>query len=193
MDDTEKREYVEIEEIFDGRPFDIEEEDDETKPILPFIVQLAAVFILSMLFVKYVFQFTYVSGSSMEPTLHDGQTLWTCKFIYNFKDVERFDVIVLDPAYEQSDLYIKRVIGLPGETIMIDGNGFIYIDGEILDDSYGKEVIKDAGIASQPITLEEDEYFVLGDNRNNSIDSRAEIVGPIVRDNIVGKAITYKK
>ena len=77
---------------------------------------------------------------------------------------------------------------MPGETIRIDDEGNIYIDGEVLDESFGKETIKDPGRASQPITLGEDEYFVMGDNRNNSSDSRDPVVGNIHRDEFIGKA-----
>ena len=77
---------------------------------------------------------------------------------------------------------------MPGETIYIDEKGNIFIDGEILDESYGKEVIRYQGRASKPITLGEDEYFVMGDNRNGSSDSREEDVGNIARKEIIGRA-----
>ena len=83
--------------------------------------------------------------------------------------------------------YIKRIIGLPGETVQI-ADGTIYINGEVLEESYGREVMQDPGIAAEPITLGEDEYFVLGDNRNQSSDSRDPSVGLIHRDEIIGRA-----
>ena len=83
---------------------------------------------------------------------------------------------------------MKRIIGLPGETVQIDLEGNIYINGEILEEDYGLEPILFPGLAAEPITLGEDEYFVLGDNRNNSSDSRDASVGNIHRDDIVGKA-----
>ena len=90
--------------------------------------------------------------------------------------------------YAEKTYYIKRIIGLPGETVYIDEEGKIYIDGEILTENYGKEVIVDPGRAYEPITLGEDEYFVMGDNRNNSSDSRDPVVGNIHRDEFIGKA-----
>ena len=83
---------------------------------------------------------------------------------------------------------VKRVIGLPGETVYIDEEGRIYIDDELLEEDFGKEVILSAGMAREPITLGPDEYFVLGDNRNESLDSRDYMVGNIRRDEIIGRA-----
>ena len=112
------------------------------------------------------------------------------KISYRFRDPERFDIIVFPFRYQENTFYIKRIIGLPGETVQIDEQGNIYIDGEILEESYGREVIRpeNIGIAKDPIVLGEDEYFVMGDNRNNSSDSRTEIVGNIHRDEIIGRA-----
>ena len=124
----------------------------------------------------------------MESTLSDGDNLIVDKLSYRFSEPQRFDIIVFPFRYAEKTYYIKRIIGLPGETIYIDGNGTIFIDGEELKENYGKEVIKDPGRAYEPITLGEDEYFVLGDNRNNSSDSRDPVVGNIHRDEFIGKA-----
>ena len=124
----------------------------------------------------------------METTLSDGDNLIVDKLTYHFSDPERFDIIVFPFQYEENTYYVKRIIGLPGETVQIDLEGNIYINGEILEEDYGLEPILFPGLAAEPITLGEDEYFVLGDNRNNSSDSRDASVGNIHRDDIVGKA-----
>ena len=91
---------------------------------------------------------------------------------------------VREPSY---DFYVKRIIGLPGETVQIVDDT-IYINGEPLEENYGKDPIRNPGVAAEPFTLDDDEYFVLGDNREVSQDSRYEEVGNIKRDKIVGKA-----
>ena len=124
----------------------------------------------------------------MEPMLTNGDNLIVDKISYRFQDPERYDIIVFPFKYEEKTYYIKRIIGLPGETVQIDDAGNIFIDGELLEESYGKEVINDPGRAAQLITLQDDEYFVLGDNRNDSSDSRVEAVGNIKREDIIGRA-----
>ncbi len=158
------------------------------KEILSTSIYLLIVLVSTFLVVTYIGQRTKVIGSSMEPMLKDGDNLIVDKISYRFEDPTRFDIIVFPFRYAERTYYIKRIIGLPGETIYIDENGNIYIDGEILEESYGKETIADPGRASEPITLGEDEYFVMGDNRNNSSDSRDPAVGNIHRDEFIGKA-----
>ncbi len=158
------------------------------KDVLSTSLYLLVVLFVTFLVVTYVGQRTKVAGASMEPMLSDGDNLIVDKISYRFSDPERFDVIVFPFRYAEKTYYIKRVIGLPGETVFIDEEGNIYINGELLEESYGKEVIADPGRAYEMITLGEDEYFVLGDNRNNSSDSRDPVVGNIHRDEFVGKA-----
>lgn len=124
----------------------------------------------------------------MEPRLSNEDNLIVDKITYRFKNPERFDIIVFPFQYDKNTFYIKRIIGLPGETVYIDYDGNIYINDELLVEGYGKEVIEDPGLAYTPITLGEDEYFVLGDNRNNSSDSRDPSVGNIKREDIIGRA-----
>ena len=126
----------------------------------------------------------------MENTLHNGDNLIVDKLSYRFRDPERFDIIVFPFQYQANTYYIKRIIGLPGETVQIMEDGSIYINGEKMEESYGREVIQPEtiGRAAEPIVLGEDEYFVMGDNRNNSSDSRTDIVGNIKREDIIGKA-----
>ena len=165
-----------------------EKETNVVRETISFIIYIGIVFLLTYLVIHYVGQRTQVSGSSMEATLSDGDNLIVDKISYRFHDPERYDIIVFPYKYEKNTFYIKRIIGLPGETVQIDEQGNIYVDGEVLDESYGREVILDPGEAEEPITLEDDEYFVLGDNRNASSDSREPSVGVIHKDDIVGRA-----
>ena len=158
------------------------------KEILSTSIYLLLVLCAAYLIVTYVGQRTQVSGSSMESTLSDEDHLIVDKISYRFRDPERYDIIVFPFQYDKDTYYIKRIIGMPGETIQIDDNGNIYIDGEILHETYGREVIKSPGRASEPIVLGDDEYFVMGDNRNNSSDSRDPSVGNIHRNDIIGRA-----
>ncbi len=158
------------------------------KEVLSTSLYLLIVLVLTFLIVTYVGQRTKVIGSSMEPMLTDGDNLIVDKISYRFEDPKRFDIIVFPFRYAEKTYYIKRIIGLPGETIYIDEEGTIYIDGKVLEESYGKEVIIDPGRAYEPVTLGEDEYFVMGDNRNNSSDSRDPVVGNIHQDEFIGKA-----
>ncbi|MCI8694023.1 MAG: signal peptidase I [Lachnospiraceae bacterium] len=160
------------------------------KEMISVLAYLLCVLCLTWLVIAFVGQRTKVDGSSMEPTLSDGDNLIVDKISYRFRDPRRFDIIVFPFKYKENTYYIKRIIGLPGETVQIDAEGNIYIDGELLEESYGREIIRadKIGIAAQPILLGEDEYFVMGDNRNNSQDSRTEVVGNIRREDIIGRA-----
>lgn len=160
------------------------------KEMISTLLYLLGVLCLTWLVIAFVGQRTAVDGSSMEPMLSDGDNLIVDKISYRFRDPERFDIIVFPFKWEENTYYIKRIIGLPGETVQIDEQGNIYINGEVLAENYGREIIREdcVGIALKPIVLEDDEYFVMGDNRNNSMDSRTEIVGNIHRDDIIGRA-----
>lgn len=158
------------------------------KEILVDSVYLLVVLVLTLLFVKYVAQRTVVNGSSMNPTLIDQDNLICDKISYRFREPKRFEVIVFPYKYEENTYYIKRIIGLPGETVRIDDDGNIYINDNLLQENFGAEVIADPGIARQPITIGADEYFVLGDNRNHSSDSRTVAVGLIKKEDILGRA-----
>lgn len=158
------------------------------KELLDTSLYLLIVLVLTYLVITFVGQRTQVSGSSMEPTLSHEDNLIVDKITYRFGDPQRYDIIVFPFQYEEDTYYIKRIIGMPGETVRIDGDGNIYINDEVLEESYGKEVMQSPGRAYEEITLAEDEYFVLGDNRNHSSDSREPSVGNIRRQNIIGRA-----
>lgn len=127
-------------------------------------------------------------GVSMEPVLYNGQEVLINRFTYKLKSPKRGDIIAFLPnGNKNSHYYLKRVVGLPGETVQIIG-GYVYINGELLieDESYDK--IADPGIAENEIVLGSDEFFVLGDNRNNSEDSRSGNIGAVKKDTIAGRA-----
>ena len=164
---------------------------EQTSPaheILSLLLYIVIVFGICFLIITFVGQRSRVSGSSMEPTLSDGDNLIVDKISYRLHDPERFDIIIFPYQYEENTYYIKRIIGLPGETVYINDAGEIYINGTLLKENYGLETIQNPGLASEPITLGDDEYFVMGDNRNNSTDSRFASVGAIKRQDIIGKA-----
>lgn len=137
-------------------------------------IYVALIFICVYIVPKYVMQRTAVSGESMEDTLHDKESLLIDKISYRFHDPERYDIIVFYPKgkeVDDSEFYIKRIYGLPGETVQIKNN-VIYINNKVVEDKYAKNAMDDEGLARKPYTLKEDEYFVLGDNREVSLDSR---------------------
>lgn len=160
---------------------------DMKKEILSWVFYIAFVLVLTWVIITFVGQRTRVDGRSMMNTLHEGDNLIVEKLSYRFSDPKRFDIIVFPPTGKK-EYYIKRIIGLPGETVQIDENGNIYINGELLEENYGAETIQNPGRAAKPITLGDDEYFVMGDNRNNSKDSRSEEVGNVKRSQIIGRA-----
>ena len=155
--------------------------------LLSWLIYIVIVVILSLGIITFIGQRTKVSGHSMETTLSDGDNLIVDKISYRFRDPERFEIIVFPFQYEEHTYYIKRIIGLPGETVQVI-DGYVYINGEVLDENYGLEVMDDPGIAAEPIKLGDDEYFVLGDNRNHSSDSRVASVGVLTRDMLIGRA-----
>ena len=125
-------------------------------------------------------------GVSMEPALYNGQEVLINRFIYKITSPKRGDVIAFLPNGNQnSHYYLKRIVGLPGESIQII-DGYVYINGErVPEDEYDK--MADYGIAGNEIQLGSDEYFVLGDNRNMSEDSRSGNIGVVKKDTIAGK------
>lgn len=169
------------------------EEINIVKDLISLCIYILCIVGLCWLVLTYIGQRTEVSGDSMNNTLQSGDSLWIDKLSYHFESPKRFDIVVF--PYDDSDeetFYIKRIIGLPGETLYIAEDGTIYINDEPLtSDIYGKDRIDETkrGVAAEPIVLGPDEYFVMGDNRNNSRDSRVADVGNIHKDEFIGKAV----
>lgn len=126
----------------------------------------------------------------MYDTLNDGDMLMVDLLSYRLSSPKRFDIVVFPSPFEKNANIVKRVIGLPNETVCIDDEGNISVNGRAINDRYATEVIADPGLAGgKGITLGSDEYFVLGDNRNDSLDSRSSEIGNIKKKKIKGKAV----
>ena len=165
---------------------------DRQPSLLKDILSTALTLVLMVGFVYFfltcVGQRVAVDGTSMTETLQDRDQLIVDCFTYRFvRDPKRFEIVVIRLKNDPGTYYVKRVIGLPGETVQII-NARVYINGQMLDDPYARPHCP-SGIAAEPITLGEDEYFVLGDNRGNSVDSRSESLGPVKLSQFVGRAV----
>ncbi len=158
-----------------------------TDMILKWIVDIVVVVALAGFVVLYLGQRATVVGNSMADDITSGQKILIDKISYQLRDIRRYDVIVYHSELSgEEEVVIKRVIGLPGEEIQIVDSR-IYVDGVELEDKYYDGTFE-SGYVSETITIGENEYFVLGDNRNLSQDSRFEYVGNVKEEQIVGKA-----
>lgn len=157
-------------------------------PIVRWVLKVAFVCLLAFVFVWNFGQRVSTVGDSMKPVLGNGDVVLVNRVVYNARRPKRGDIIVFKPkGNENSHYYIKRVIALPGESVEIIENR-IYINGKKLDESYETTNIDNVGLVSKKIKLNEDEYFVLGDDRESSEDSRNPEVGNVKRAYIYGKA-----
>ena len=131
---------------------------------------------------------TSVIGVSMEPQLYNGQEVLINRLIYQLTAPKRGDVVTFLPnGNPNSHIYLKRVVAVPGESVQII-SGYLYVDGDLYDDGESFDRMEDGGIAVNELRLASDEFFVLGDNRNNSEDSRSGNIGIVNRELISGKA-----
>ncbi|MFP3155394.1 signal peptidase I [Lachnospiraceae bacterium ZAX-1] len=129
-----------------------------------------------------------VVGQSMSDTLENGQQIFVNCFVYKLRPPKKNDIIVFLPnGNDKSHYYIKRVIAVPGERVVIK-DGIIYVNDEPFEEKMHAVAIDNAMLAEEEITVGEDEYFVLGDNRNNSEDSRFANIGNVKKEHIIGKA-----
>lgn len=164
------------------------------KKISPMLIKEISGWIFGIvvtIFIAYVLSYfvgmtTSVIGVSMEPSLYNGQTIFVDRFSYVLTSPGRGDVIVFLPnGNENAHYYVKRVVAVPGDTVQIM-DGRLYVNGILQEDAFDK--MADAGIAENTVFLQRDEYFVLGDNRNSSEDSRSANIGPVKQADIIGKA-----
>ena len=147
--------------------------------IMVFVVAAALAFVVR----TFIFEPVRVDGSSMLNTLTDSEFMIATKFDYLFSDPERFDIVICNYPNTSDGMYrVKRVIGMPDETIELRA-GELYVDGKHVEQNFD---MTENQTYFGPYTIPEDHYFVLGDNRNNSKDSRAAMVGPLSRDEIKG-------
>lgn len=157
------------------------------KEVLVWIAEIAMAVLLAFTFVYFVGLRTSAVGQSMAATIYNGDNVLVNRFIYVVSDPKPNDIIVFRPnGNEKSHLYIKRVIAVPGDEVQII-KGVVYVNGEVFDEAVEVASIEEAGIAGEPMVLGDDEYFVLGDNRNNSEDSRFVNIGNVKKEYIIGK------
>ncbi len=158
-----------------------------TKSIAVWVVQIVIVVAIAFVCVYCFGLKATVIGNSMSGTLENGDKVLVNRFIYSLKSPKENDVIVFYPnGNEKSHYYIKRVVACPGDTVKIS-EGVLFVNGQAFDEE-GAVEIEYAGVAEETITVSEDEYFVLGDNRNDSEDSRYANVGTVKKEYIEGKA-----
>ena len=146
--------------------------------------------IAAALIIAFVAQSFLVEGSSMEPSFHDGQRMLVEKVSYRFGDPKRGQVVVFRYPSDRRRKFIKRIVGVPGDEILIRG-GFLYVNGVRLDEGYvnGPTYGTYGSPTFGPVLVPEGHYFVLGDNRRNSDDSRYPDVGFVPRSDLVGRAL----
>ena len=158
------------------------------KEIVSWVVELIVVIGLAYVLVSFFGIRTNVVGQAMEQTLENDDNILVNRFAYIMSKPKAGDVIVFLPnGNNKSHYYVRRVVAVPGDTVLIQ-NGAVYVNGELFDEKVHVSAIEEAGLASEELKLEDDEFFVLGDNRNNSEDSRYANIGNVKRDYIIGKA-----
>lgn len=162
-------------------------QDVKVKKTFRWIFEIAVTLAFAALTAVLMFQTVTMQESAMEPTIEVGDSFFMNRVIYKFSSPKRGDIIVFrTDASDDAALHIRRVVGLPGETILIR-NGKIYIDGEEYMESGNYPAVTNPGLAENGVTLNSGEYFVLGDNRNNSEDSRYADIGMVKKRYIAGK------
>ena len=160
------------------------EDNNKLRHVVNWIVDIVVVIAFAWFLVYAYGTQIVIAGHSMLPLLASEDVVFMDRLGYDFGNPDRFDVVVFQR--EDQKMNVKRVVGLPGETVQIKNDG-IYIDGERLKEPAGPGRISLAGLAEKPIKLGAQEYFLLGDNRDSSEDSRFANIGNVSRDQIQGK------
>ena len=179
---------------------EISKEDKKTnwkKELMEWVVSILIAVVLALTIREFVFTLVKVQGESMEPTLHHADRLYVNRFFYT---PEKGDVIIFEPSSTPGHPYVKRIIATEGDTVYIDfATGEVYVNDVLIEEPYIKEKTRTKGLyilnqektagydREHPIVIKEDHYFVMGDNRNNSRDSRE--LGQIPKDEIMGGAV----
>ena len=157
------------------------------KEIALYAMQVLIVIGLAFLFVYYFGMRTRVIGNSMSPQYNDGEWLLTNKFAYIFSEPKQNDIVIFLPnGNEKSHYYVKRVVGTPGDRVQIK-DGILYVNGNRFEEKIEVSSMEYAGLAEAEIELGKDEFFVLGDNRNSSEDSRYANIGIVKKEFIIGQ------
>ena len=157
------------------------------KEVMSWVIECAIVIFIAYTLVTFFGCRTTVVGNAMNDTLTNEEQILVNRFVYNVSSPKQGDVIAFLPnGNEKSHYYVRRVVACPGDTVQIK-DGKVYVNGEVYQEKIMVASIEDAGVASEEIKLGDDEYFVLGDNRNQSEDSRFADMGNVKLEDIEGK------
>ena len=167
-----------------GRRYDVVTIGDLIKQISVWIVDIIVVIALALTLTYFFGTRVHMNGNSMTPTLQNADRLLLNRTKGTLKEFERYDIVVYYLA-DPDSVYLKRILGLPGETVQII-DGLVYINGEKLQESPKLSAYISSGIAADPVTLLEGEYFVIGENADASLDSRFNDVGNIRAEHMLG-------
>ena len=191
MTDLETSVQTEEKELLPGQPakrrlFGKKEKKKKSpkQEIVEWILTLGAALVIALLVRQFIFEPVRVDGHSMDDTLAHGEVMFVTKFDYQFGgEPERFDVVICHYPGRGNTNFVKRVVGLPGDTVALV-DGYLYVNGERYEEPY---LVNRSYVDFGPYSVPEGYYFMMGDNRSNSNDSRSMYVGPITRDMILGR------